>query len=124
MGISKSNRRLAATLALAVAVVSLFAASAGSAATLKHFDGTVLSKNRDAHTFRLRAENGREVRFRVNAGTEFERIAGGFSGLHRGLRIEVDARRTDGGLVARVVQRPGGGGGSGGGGADDGPNHT
>jgi hypothetical protein len=122
---TRSNRGFALTLAAAFALLGLFGAGQAGAVTLKHFDGTVLSKNRQADTFRLRTESGREVKFRVNATTQFERIAGGFSGLHRGLRIEVDARRTDNGLLARHVQTRGGsGGGSGGGGADDGPNHT
>jgi hypothetical protein len=59
---------------------------------------------------------------RVNGTTEFERI-GGFGALHKGLRIEVDAQRTDTGLVAKQIE-PQRGGGSGGGGADGGPNHT
>jgi len=58
----------------------------------------------------------------VNGATDFERIAGGFSGLHRGLHAEVNAKRTDRGLLARVVDRHRSGGGGGGGG-DGGPGH-
>jgi uncharacterized membrane protein YgcG len=109
----------APTLAVAVIVLVavLFSALAVSQAqaALRHFDGMVLSKNSDSRTFRIETENGRKVRFRVNRSTEFERIDGGFSGLHRGLPVEVDAKRTDGGLLARQVEkhRRGGGGGSG-----------
>lgn len=103
-----------AVIALTCLVGVLAATSAHAA--LRHFDGTVLSKNSDARTFRIESENGRNVKFRVNRSTEFERIPGGFSGLHRGLEVEVDAKRTDRGLLARQVekqQRGGGGGGSG-----------
>lgn len=123
MTITRSIRSLAITLGAALLLVAISSAGEANAVALKHFDGTVLSKSRQAQTFRLRTESGREVKFRVNATTRFERIAGGFGGLHRGLRVEVDAKRTDRGLLARQVQRPGGGGGSGGNGADDGANH-
>jgi cold shock CspA family protein len=41
----------------------------------------------------------------VNRRTEFERIRGGFRGLHRGLRVEVDARKTDRGRIAKQVEK-------------------
>src|SRR3954447_21134880 len=104
-------------LTVIVLVAALFGVLAVSQAqaALRHFDGTVLSKNSDSRTFRIETEHGRNVRFRVNRSTEFERIPGGFSGLHRGLRVEVDAKRTDNGLLARQVERHrrGGDGGSG-----------
>jgi len=115
----------AAAAALMVGVLALPAQAA-----LRHVDGTVLSKNADSRTFRIATQGGSQLRIKVNGTTRFERIDG-FGGLHKGLRIEVDAARTDSGLVARHVepQEGGGGGGgddgSGGGhGADDGPNHT
>jgi hypothetical protein len=96
-----------AVMAVALLVAALFSALAVSEAraALRHFDGTVLSKNRDARTFRIETENGRTKKFRVNRSTEFERIDGGFSGLHPGLRVEVDAKRTDRGLLARQVEK-------------------
>jgi hypothetical protein len=118
------------------------------ASALKHYDGTVLSKQSSPKRFKLRTEGGQERKFRVNAGTRFERLSG-FGGLYRGLAVEVDAKRTERGLVARQVEKAGGGGGaddppgddngsgghgaddppgddngSGGHGADDGPDHT
>jgi uncharacterized protein DUF5666 len=109
------KRAPAVTLAAVVLVAALFGALAVSQAqaALRHFDGTVLSKNSEARTFRIETEHGRNVRFRVNRFTQFERIDGGFSGLHRGLRVEVDAKRTDRGLLARQVERHRRGGGSG-----------
>ena len=105
------------TLTVIVLVAALFSALAVSQAqaALRHFDGTVLSKNSDSRTFRIETEQGRNVKFRVNRSTEFERIPGGFSGLHRGLRVEVDAKRTDNGLLARQVEKHRRGGGGGGG---------
>jgi Domain of unknown function (DUF5666) len=113
------------TTLLAMAVFGALAATQAQAA-LKHFDGTVVSKNSDARTFRIKTESGNRVRFHVNGDTKFERIPGGFSGLDRGLRVEVDAKRTNHGRLAKLVEkhRSGGGGGHHRGGADDGPNHT
>ena len=121
MTLTRSNRavRLPIAVVVALAVVGLLAAGEANAA-LRHFDGTVLSKNRAEKTFRVNTQSGRVVEFRVNATTKFERIAGGFSGLHRGLAVQVDAKRTNRGLLARLVETRGGSGGHG---ADDGPNH-
>jgi hypothetical protein len=107
--------------------MSLLAALAASEAraALRHFDGTVIGKNAAAKTFRIRTESGNRVRFHVNRATEFERIRGGFSGLHRGLRVEVDAKRTGHGLLAKKVEkhRSRGGDDHGGENGDDGPGH-
>jgi len=104
-------------LTLAVAAVAVFGALAASEAqaALRHFDGTVLSKNADNHTFRIKTENGNRVRFRVNRETKFQRIPGGFSGLRQGMRVEVDAKRTDRGFLARQVEKRRSGGHGGGG---------
>jgi hypothetical protein len=71
----------------------------------------------------MKKENGNRVRVHVNRATEFERIRGGFSGLHRGLRVEAVAKRTDHGLLAKKVEKDRHGGDRHGGGSDDGPNH-
>jgi len=84
--------------------------SSVTASALRHFEGTVLSKQRDPKRFAIRTEAGQKRKFRVNATTEFERIAG-FGGLHRGLGVQVDAKRTDSGLLARKVEKRGGGSG-------------
>jgi len=127
-------RKRAALLVTAVLAgalaIGLLAAPAQAA--LRHIDGTVVSKNSDNRTFKIRTQNGNSLRIKVNGATVFERIAG-FGALHKGMRIEVDARRTDSGLIAKQVEPQGGGGGGGddsggddhgGGGSDDGPNHT
>jgi hypothetical protein len=127
----KNRLALFATAALAAALtVGLFAVTAQGA--LRHIDGTVVSKNSGNRTFKLSTQNG-TVRIKVNGTTKFDRIAG-FGGLHKGMKIEVDAQRTPNGLVAKQVEPQGGNGGGndnaggddhgGGGGADDGPNHT
>jgi hypothetical protein len=115
--IRRKSALLAVTALLGALSVGVLAAPAQAA--LRHLDGTVVSKNADARSFRIATQSG-TVRVRVNARTEFERIAGGFGGLHKGMRIEVDAARTGDGLLARHVEPRGGGGG----GSDDGPNHT
>lgn len=93
-------------------------------AIVRQFEGTVLSKKRHPKRFRIRTESGAKRKFRVNAKTRFERISG-FGGLDRGLGVEVDAKRTNRGLLAREVEKRGGASGdddgSGGGGTDDPP---
>lgn len=123
----KRATSIVAISAIATALSLTLLAGAAQAA-LKHFDGTVLTRNTSAKTFRISTQSGTKT-IGVNANTEFERIAGGFGGLSKGLQIEVDAVQTKAGLVARQVEPQGGNGGggddSGGGhGGGDGPNHT
>jgi hypothetical protein len=109
-----STPRLSAPkLALALLATALLVAfSAVSAqAALKHYDGTVLGTNENAGTFRIKTQSG-NVKFKVDGRTEFERIAGGLSGLAKGDAIEVGAKEKPNGLVARKVEPQGGGGGA------------
>jgi uncharacterized membrane protein YgcG len=126
-----------ATALVAIATIAALAATQAQAA-LRHFDGTVIGKNADSKKFRIRTESGNRVSFKVNRGTDFERIAG-FGGLHKGVRVEVDARRSGEGWIAKQVEKRGSGGGGGddhgggngddhggghgGGGGDDPPGH-
>lgn len=109
------------SLLIATTALMLGATALPAQAGLRHIDGTVVSKNASDHTFRLTTQGGDTVRVKVTSSTKFQRISG-FGALHKGLRVEVDAKTTANGLVATQVETPGGG--SGGGGADDGPNHT
>ena len=120
---------------LLVAALALGAVALPAQAAVRHIDGTVVSKNADNHSFRIKTRSGSQVRIKVTSSTRFQRIVGGFSGLHKGLAVEVEAKSTSKGLVATQVEtRVGGGGGAddnggdnhggGGGGSDDGPNHT
>jgi hypothetical protein len=127
----KSRKSVSSRLAIAMLAAALTSAvlASGAQAALKHYDGTVLSKNSDARTFQIRTQGGSRIRLKVNGTTVFERIAGGFGGLGQGMLIEVEAAQTKAGLVARKVEPQGGGGGGNGGGghgggSDDGPNHT
>jgi hypothetical protein len=98
-----------AVLVAAVAVAaSAVPASAGvQAPGLTEFDGTVLSKNRDNRSFRLRDFERGTVRIFVTRNTRFERIAG-FAGLKVGARnIESVVRKRDGRWVAVEVERSG-----------------
>lgn len=120
---------LLATCAIVAAMIAGVLATTAQAA-VRHIDGTVISKNSDNRSFKLSTQSG-TVRIKVNSGTEFERIGGGFGGLRKGLAIEVDARTSANGLIAIQVEPQGGNGGGGsddsgghGGGSDDGPNHT
>jgi len=113
----------------AVAAAPAAAAAPAQAGALREFEGTVVSVNRDARTFRLRDSERGTVRIKVTRSTRFERIAG-LSGLRAGMEnIEAVVRRSDGRWIALEVERPGGehggdddGGdnsGPGGGGDDD-----
>lgn len=111
-------------VAAALAATMIFGILASQAqAALRHIDGTVVSKVAGDHTFRITTQGGGGVQIRVNGSTVFQRIAG-FGALHKGMSIEVEARTTSGGLVAKHVEPRGGGGGNGAGGGHDGPSHT
>jgi hypothetical protein len=115
------------TIAVIAAALTVGVLATAAQAAVKHYDGTVISKNSTAKTFRITTQGGSKLTFKVNGNTAFERIAGGFGGLRSGLAIEVGAIQTKSGLVAKQVEPQGGGGGGGGhhgGGSDDGPNHT
>jgi hypothetical protein len=93
------------------------AAPATQAAT-RHFEGTIVSVNGSARTFRLRDSERGTVTIKVTSATRFQRV-GGFAGLRAGLtRIEANVRRSNGAWVATSVERSGGGGRHGGGAED------
>ena len=89
-------------------------APAASQAATRQFEGTIVSVNRSARTFRLRDTERGTVTIKVTSRTRFERISG-FSGLRTGqTRIEATVRRSNGTWVASDVERSGGGGRHGG----------
>ena len=110
------------TISVAIVAGALAAAgppAAGAQAT-REYEGTVVSVQRDARTFRLRDSERGTIRIRVVGATRFERIDG-FRGLRAGQRnVEAVVRRSNGRWVAIEVERSGGGGEHGGGGDDDG----
>jgi hypothetical protein len=118
--------RIRKIAAVTVALGALGTATAAQAATpaanvapvsqtaTRQFEGTVVSVNRSARTFRLRDSERGTVTIRVTRRTRFERVSG-FSGLRRGqTRIEANVRRSNGAWVATAVERSGGGGRHGG----------
>jgi hypothetical protein len=108
-----------ALVTAAVAAPPAGAATDASAAALREYEGTVVSVNRDARTFRLRDTERGTVRIRVTRTTRYERVAG-LSGLRAGMtNIEAVVRRSNGRWVALEVERSGGGGEHGGDDDDD-----
>jgi hypothetical protein len=109
------------TFLLTLISALLLSTGVASAAT-RQFEGTVVSVNRDAKTFRLNDSERGTVRIKVRRATRFERIDG-FAGLRKGQRnIEATVKRVNGRWVALTVERSGGGGDHGGNddaGADD-----
>ena len=111
------------SLTFLAVVISALAVSTGVAsAATRQYEGTVVSVNRDARTFRLHDSERGTIRIKVTRSTRFERISG-FSALRKGQkRIEATVRRSNGRWVATAVERSGGGGSQGAddnGGADD-----
>jgi hypothetical protein len=123
-------KKLIGTFAVVAAGLGAFSASVAGAApeptataALREFEGTVLSVNREARTFRLRDVERGTVRIKVTRNTRFERIDG-LAGLKAGARnIESIVKRKNGAWIALEVERSGGGGEHGGdddrGGDDD-----
>ena len=123
-------KKLIASLAVvAVGLAALSASVAGATteptanAAAREFEGTVVSVNREARTFRLRDVERGTVRIKVTRSTRFERV-NGLAGLKVGAKnIESIVRRGDGVWIALEVERSGGGGEHGGrdddGGGDD-----
>jgi hypothetical protein len=104
-----------AGLVLTAAAGTATAAPTASATATRQYEGTVVSVDRDARTFRLRDSERGTVRIKVTRNTRFERLAG-FSSLRAGRRnIEATVRRSSGRWVALSVERSGGGGQHGGG---------
>jgi Domain of unknown function (DUF5666) len=102
----------------ATSIAAPSTAAPAQAAATREFEGSVVSVNRDARTFRLRDSERGTVTIKVTRRTRFERIDG-FAGLRAGMRrIEADAVRSDGRWVATEVERSGGGGRHGGDGED------
>ena len=93
--------------AVAVAASAVPSGAAVQTRGLTEFDGTVLSKNRENRSFRLRDLERGTVRIFVTPNTRFERIAG-FTGLRVGARnIEAVVRKRNGHWVALEVERAG-----------------
>jgi hypothetical protein len=110
---------LAASLTALSATVAGAAPERTATAAAREFEGTVVSVNREARTFRLRDVERGTVRIKVTHRTRFERIDG-LAGLKPGARnIESTVRRAGGAWVALEVERSGGGGEHGGDDDDD-----
>ena len=100
--------------AAVLATAALPAAAPAQTTSTRQFEGTVVSVNRSAKTFRLRDSERGTVTIRVTSRTRFERVSG-LGGLRKGMtRIESTVRRQNGRWVATSVERSGGGGSHGG----------
>jgi hypothetical protein len=109
---------LTATAALAAIAFVAPPAGAQSSGT-RQYEGTVVSVDRSAKTFRLRDSERGTITIRVTSRTSFERLSG-LSALRAGSRnIEATVRRSSGAWVATHVERSGGGGDHGNNSGDD-----
>jgi hypothetical protein len=104
---------------LAVLISALAVSTGVASAATRQYEGTVVSVNRDAKTFRLHDSERGTIRIKVTRNTVYQRI-NGFGGLSVGMkRVEATVKRSNGRWVATSVERSGGGGHHGGHGADD-----
>jgi len=100
--------------AAAIAAVALMSGVPAASAATRQYEGTVVSVDRGARTFKIRDSERGTIRVKVTSSTRFERISG-FSALKAGQRnIETTVRRSNGRWVAVAVERSGGGGNHGG----------
>ena len=119
--------RLLAALAALSLTASAVAVGSASAASVRHFEGKVVSVDRTAKSLQLRDTERGTVTVFVVQSTRFERTS--FAAVRAGRTIEVTVSRVNGRWQASKVEPSaghrsgGGGGGNGRGGADDGPNH-
>ena len=103
----KLKLTIIAALVAAVAVAAVPSGAGAQVGGLTEFDGTVVSKNRDNRSFRLRDVERGTVRIFVTPNTRFERV-NGFAGLRVGARnIESVVRKRDGRWIAVEVERSG-----------------
>jgi Domain of unknown function (DUF5666) len=110
----RTRRIFVAAIAGGALAASAAPTFAPAQAATREFEGTVVSVNRDARTFRLHDSERGTVTIKVTRRTRFERVDG-FAGLRTGLkRIEAVVVRSDGRWVATEVERSGGGGRHGG----------
>jgi uncharacterized protein (DUF58 family) len=125
------SRSLAVLAIAAVALTALVGTAAtASAATVRHFEGRVLSVDRSAKSFRLRDSERGTITVFVTQSTRFDRTS--FAAVKTGRSVEVTVRRASGRWQASKVEprtgargtEPGDDNGGGRGGNDDGPNHS
>lgn len=122
------RQRITSLLVAAAVAVLAFGALVGSGAAKsrsgnddgngRSFHGTVGAVFAKQRAFTVNRANASTVRFVVRPSTAYEHVKG-FSGLRKGVAVEVHAVNSDGRWIAtRVETNPGG---SGGGGSDDPP---
>jgi hypothetical protein len=98
------------TTFLLIIVSALLMSTGVASAATRQYEGTVVSVNRDAKTFRLHDAQRGTIRIKVRASTRFERL-GGFASLKKGMkRVEATVKRSGGRWIAVSVERSGGGG--------------
>jgi hypothetical protein len=98
---------LAVLAAVLMATAAAGPAGAAPAQAQTAFDGTVVSKNTNNRSFRLRDAERGTVRIYVTRNTRFERV-NGFAGLKVGARnIESVVRKRNGRWIALEVERSG-----------------
>jgi hypothetical protein len=108
--VAASIAALGATAVPAGAATQAATTAPATQAATRQFEGTIVSVDRGARTFRLRDAQRGTVTIKVTSRTRFQRV-GGFAGLRAGLnRIEANVRRSNGAWVATFVERSGGGG--------------
>jgi len=118
--VAASVAAFGATAAVASATPPAATPAPATQAAARQFEGTIVSVDRSARTFRLRDSERGTVTIKVTSNTRFERVT--FASLKAGAKnIETTVRRSNGRWVATEVERSGGGGNHDD--SDDGPDH-
>jgi hypothetical protein len=93
-------------VALGLAAIGPAAAAppTARAGDLPDFEGPVVSVDRGTQTFKISDHHAGIVRIGVDRSTRYEHL-GGFGALRKGLRVDVEARRSNGRWIAVNVER-------------------
>jgi hypothetical protein len=85
-------------------IACLVLAAPAAARDADKYEGTVVSVDRDARTFKLRDGERGTIRIKVTGSTVFQRVS--FAGLKKGMRrVEATVKRSNGRWVATKVER-------------------
>lgn len=80
------------------------AVAASSRDSHDKFEGKITSVNAGKHTFKMNDHHRGIVKIKANSSTRYEHLSG-FGALHKGLKVDVKAHKTNGKWVADKIDR-------------------
>ena len=110
----KATKRglLACLVAAGLMMVPVMIAAPGATATPKavaassqdKFEGKITSVNGGNHTFKMNDHHRGNVKIKANGSTRYEHLSG-FGALHKGLKVDVKAHKSNGKWVADKIDK-------------------